>query len=79
MKKLILIPLAATLAVSLTGCEAFNGGLTNSSSVIAQPILREAERVCGPRGGTLNIMLMTDREDDGILTCADHTNHYFDV
>ncbi len=75
--------LLCALVLALTGCEVFNGGLGNEGSKIAAPIIEHANEVCGKdrdgvRGGTENIMLMEARADDGILTCHDGTNHYFD-
>lgn len=82
MKRSVLMILAV-LALLASGCEGFNGGLGGEGSKIAQPIIDHANKVCGKdrngvRGGTENIMLMEKREDDGILTCHDGTNHYFD-
>lgn len=83
MKRRFFVVGAVILATTVSGCEACNGGLGNKGSTIAAPIIRHANEVCGVdrngvRGGTENIMLMSDREDDGILTCHDGTNHYFD-
>lgn len=68
------------VALFLGGCE-WNG---LSSKQISKDIIENVERICGPsrdslpRGGVQNIMLMDGREDDGIVTCDDGTNHYFD-
>lgn len=82
MKKLFAGSLAAVALVA-TGCE-WNGGLTNSSEAISKDILERVSDICGEdrngiRGGVDNIMLMDKREDDGIVTCHDGTNHYFDA
>lgn len=85
MKKVYAAVAALVVAVTVSGCEACNGGLTNSSSNLAHQIIPEVEKICGherdsaPHGGVMNIMLMDGREDDGIVTCFDGTNHYFDA
>jgi hypothetical protein len=65
--------------LTVAGCE-LNGV---SSRQISGDILRSVEEICGDsregsRGGVDNIMLMDGRQDDGIATCHDGTNHYFD-
>jgi len=70
---------ALLVATLLSGCEI--NGVTSKS--ISSDILDNANRICGPnrdsgRGGVENIMLLQDKEDDGIVTCHDGTNHYFD-
>jgi hypothetical protein len=77
---LLIVP----FALALGGCEACNGGITHSSRNISDQIIRAAEGICGasadsPHGGVKNIMLMESREDDGIVTCGDGTNTYFDA
>lgn len=81
IKRVTTVGVAAAAVVAMAGCE-WNGV---SSSAISKDILRTVERICGenrdarPRGGVQNIMLMEGREDDGIVTCHDGTNHYFDA
>lgn len=82
MKKLFAGSLAA-IALVASGCE-MNGGITGSSENISKDLLEKVEEICGAdrngvRGGIENIMLMDKREDDGIVTCHDGTNHYFDA
>lgn len=77
--KRYLVVILTTVAAFGSGCEI--NGL--SSRQISHDILDNAERICGDsragaRGGVDNIMLMDGREDDGIVTCHDGTNHYFD-
>ncbi len=80
MRKKITIGLVCIAGVGLAGCES--NGFT--SSTISKDILHKVNSICGPardsqpRGGVVNIMLMEGREDDGIVTCHDGTNHYFD-
>lgn len=79
MRKLIILPFAV-IALAFSGCE-FNG---LSSRQISRDILKTVNQICGydrehGRGGVENIMLMEDRQDDGIVTCHDGTNHYFDA
>lgn len=84
MKKRMFYATAVLLAFVVGGCEACNGGIGGESKVIAKPIIEHAYEVCGkvrdqpPHGGIVNIMLMTDREDDGIVTCGDGHTEYFD-
>jgi hypothetical protein len=73
--------LLAVPVLALSGCEM--NGLTTRQK--ARDIQRTVERICGKddkaelsRGGVRNIMLMDKSEDDGIVTCMDGTNHYFD-
>ncbi len=75
---------AGLMLLVLPGCEACNGGMFHESDKIAPQIIDKVEAICGPdrdgvRGGVENIMLMEAREDDGIVTCHDGTNHYFDA
>ncbi len=73
----------ATMAVTLVtlgGIGECNGFTTSKR---AEDIQENVERICGkdrespPHGGVENIMLMDGSEDDGIVTCHDGTNHYF--
>lgn len=80
----IITALTIIAALAVSGCESCNGGVFHESAKISDQILHKVERICGEdrehgRGGVENIMLMEDREDDGIVTCHDGTNHYFDA
>jgi hypothetical protein len=80
MRRSILAVIALVMVFAVSGCE-YNG---LSSQAVSGDILREVESICGVdrngiRGGVENIMLMENREDDGIVTCHDGTNHYFDA
>lgn len=84
MRRLLAALLLVGVVGLLSGCEVANGGIENASSKIAKGILPVVEGICGRddkerRGGVRNIMLMDGREDDGIVTCNDGTNHYFDA
>lgn len=85
VKKRLCVASLAAAALAVSGCEGCNGGITGSSKNISKDILKVTEQICGkdrnamPRGGVDNIMLMDEREDDGIVTCHDGTNHYFDA
>lgn len=82
-KKIVLAVLIVA-ALFVAGCE-FNGLTTREK---ARDIQNNSEQICGApgkypaafdkHGGVENIMLMDGSEDDGIVTCADRTNHYFD-
>lgn len=81
MRRLVCL-IAAVALVALTGCESGNGFQTAGGR--SKSILRAVEPICGasrdsgPRHGVVNIMLMEGATDDGIVTCGDGTNHYFD-
>jgi len=90
MKKLLAVAGAVAVTVTVAGCDGCNGGITHSGKKISEGIIKKVEGICGatpdtPRGGVMNIMLMEDREDDGIVTCrkvapGDKTvNYYFDA
>jgi hypothetical protein len=80
VRRAAILVAAGALGLGVAGCE-WNGVTTRSK---ASDIQTNVERICGPhrgaepRGGVQNIMLMDKSEDDGIVTCDDGTNHYFD-
>jgi hypothetical protein len=76
-RKLIAVPLAIA-ALSLSACD---GGASVESwkGSLGPRIQHNADKVCKKHHGTANIMLATDRYDDGIVTCQDGTNHIFDL
>jgi hypothetical protein len=81
MKKRITAGLIAFAALGSAGCEGGNAFKTAGGR--AEAIKVAAEAICGdsadsPRKGVINIMLMEGAADDGIVTCGDGTNRYFD-
>lgn len=80
MKKLLL-GLAVAGALVGAGCEADQTFGTAKGT--AGHILKAAEAICGDNldsghQGITNIMLMEGSTDDGIVTCNDGFNSYFD-
>jgi hypothetical protein len=76
-RKWLLVALVP-LTILVSGCEGFQANQSWLHN-LGPRIQRNADKTCAERGGTANIMLATDRQDDGIVTCQDGSNHLFDL